>query len=919
MRLKGAIAVTVIVVAGLMSAAGVKAQNQGLFNERLLGAFTYRNLGPFRMQVRIADIDVPASPTKDHLYTMYVAPWIGGLFKTTNNGTTFEPVFDAQNNLSIGDVTSSPSNPDIVWVGTGDAFTSRSSYAGDGVYKSIDAGKTWKNMGLRDSHHIARIVIHPTNPNIVYVAAMGHLYSTNDERGVFKTTNGGESWEKVLYINEKVGVIDLVADPRNPAVLYAATYEKERLPWQIINGGPESGIYKTIDSGGTWKRLTGGLPSGKIGRIGLDIYLKNPDILYAVIENENTRDASAATPAGARGAGQGSGPAGRVTTIGGEVYRTENGGEVWKKMNADDYNVSPKGPYYFSQIRVDPGNDLNIFVTQDGFRHSTDGGKIWNASTAFPRMFGDFRTLWFDPENPLRMISGGDGGIAISYDGGKTSDAYSNMPLGSVYAIGVDMEDPYNVYAGLQDHEHWRGPSNGASGRITEQDWYALGNGDGIFTQVDPTDSRWLYTTREYGGHTRMDQKLGYTTNIQPQRPPGQPPYRWLWEPPIHISPHHSNVIYAGSQVLLRSTDRGDHWTEISPDLSTNDTAKIMPESEGGVPGGIPWFAISSISESPITAGIIWCGTSDGNVQVTRDDGATWTDVTSRITALGGRKDAYVSRVHASAHVAGRAYVSKSGYKFDDFRPFLYRTDDFGATWTSIAGNLPNQPINVVYEDKKNPDLLFVGNDTGVFVSINRGASWVKMNNNIPNVPVKDLLVHPRENDLVLGTYGRGLYITNITPLQEMNDGMLAEEVHLFAIKPTVQRITWQFGANDYLFGQRNVQTPNEPNGMVIRYYLKNQGSGSANIVITDAKGQEVARLRGNTAAGINTVLWTMRAQGVGRGRGSGGGGGNILDGWAPLGEYTVTIELGANKLTQKARITKMQGWSLGPAPQIIR
>ncbi len=264
MRLKGAIAVTVIVVAGLMSAAGVKAQNQGLFNERLLGAFTYRNLGPFRMQVRIADIDVPASPIKDHLYTMYVAPWIGGLFKTTNNGTTFEPVFDAQNNLSIGDVTSSPSNPDIVWVGTGDAFTSRSSYAGDGVYKSIDAGKTWKNMGLRDSHHIARIVIHPTNPNIVYVAAMGHLYSTNEERGVFKTTNGGESWEKVLYINEKVGVIDLVADPRNPAVLYAATYEKERLPWQIINGGPGSGIYKTIDSGGTWKRLTGGLPSGKM-------------------------------------------------------------------------------------------------------------------------------------------------------------------------------------------------------------------------------------------------------------------------------------------------------------------------------------------------------------------------------------------------------------------------------------------------------------------------------------------------------------------------------------------------------------------------------------------------------------------------------------------------------------------------------
>jgi len=919
MRLKNAIALVVMVVAGLASTVRVKAQNQGLFNERLLEAFTYRNLGPFRMQVRIADIAVPDAPAKDHLYSMYVAPWIGGLFKTTNNGTTFEPVFDAQNNLSIGDVTVAPSNSDIVWVGTGDAYTSRSSYAGDGVYKSIDAGKTWKNMGLKDSHHIARIVIHPTNPNIVYVATMGHLYSTNEERGVFKTTNGGESWEKVLYINEKVGIIDLVADPRNPAVLYAATYDKERLPWQMINGGPESGIYKTIDSGRTWKRLGGGLPSGKIGRIGLDIYLKNPDILYAVIENENTRDVSAAAPAGARGAGQGGGLGGRVATIGGEVYRTEDGGQVWKKMNADDYNVSPKGPYYFSQIRVDPGNDLNIFVTQDGFRHSTDGGKTWNAPTVFPRMFGDFRTLWFDPENPLRMISGGDGGIAISYDGGKTSDAYSNLPLGSIYAIGVDMEDPYNVYAGLQDHEHWRGPSNSASGRITEQDWFALGNGDGIFTQVDPTDSRWLYTTRQYGGHTRVDQKLGYTTNIQPQRAPGQPPYRFLWEPPIHISPHHGNVIYAGSQVLLRSADRGDHWTEISPDLSTNDTAKIMPESEGSVPGGIPWFAISSISESPITAGIIWCGTSDGKVHVTRDDGATWTDLTSKINALGGRKDAYVSRVHASAHVPGRAYVSRSGYKFDDFRPYLYRTDDFGATWTSIAGNLPNHPINVVYEDKKNPNLLFVGNDTGVFVSINRGASWVKMNNNIPNVPVRDLLVHPRENDLVLGTYGRGLYITNVAPLQEMNDTMLAEDVHLFEIKPTVQRIIWSFGANDYLFGQRNFQTPNEPNAMVIRYYVKNQGSGSANIVVTDAKGQEVARLQGKTGAGINTILWTMRAQGAGRGRGAGGGGGNILDGWAPLGEYTVTLELGGKKFTQSARITKMQGWSLGPVPQIIK
>jgi photosystem II stability/assembly factor-like uncharacterized protein len=919
MRIKGVLAATVIAVAGLASAAGVKAQNQSPFNERLLEAFTYRNLGPFRMQVRVADIAVPATPALDHLYTFYFVPWIGGVFKTTNNGTTFESLFDAQNNLSLGAVSVAPSNSNIVWVGTGDAFTSRSSYAGDGVYKSTDAGKTWKNMGLKDSHHIARVVIHPANPDIVYVAVMGHLYSTNAERGIFKTTNGGETWEKVLYLNDKVGAIDLILHPRNPAILYAATYEKERLPWQMINGGPGSGIHKSIDGGRTWNRLGGGLPTGKIGRIGLDIYLKNPEILYAVIENQNPRTVPLAPPPGSRGTGQGAGAPGRVATIGGEVYRTDDGGQNWKKMNADDYNVSPKGPYYFSQIRVDPGNDLNIFVTQDGFRHSIDGGKTWNAPPVFPRMFGDFRTLWFDPENPLRMISGGDGGIAISYDGGKTSDAYSNIPLGSVYMLGVDMEDPYNVYAGLQDHEHWRGPSNAASGRITEQDWFALGNGDGIYTQVDPTDSRWLYTTRQYGGHTRVDQKLGYTTNIEPRREPGKPPYRWLWEPPVHISPHRSNVIYIGSQVLLRSVDRGDHWTEISPDLSSNDTARIMPESEGGVPGGIPWFAISSISESPVTAGVIWAGTSDGKVQVTRDDGATWTDLSAKINAFGGRENAYISRVQASAHVAGRAYVAKSGYKFDDFRPFLYTTDDFGASWTSIAGNLPNQPINVVYEDPKNPNLLFVGNDTGIFVSIDRGARWVKMNNNMPNVPVRDMVVHPRENDLVLGTYGRGIYITNIAPLQEMNDAMLAEEVHLFAIKPVVQRVTWQFGANDYLFGQRNVQTPNEPNGMVIRYYLKNQAAGSANIIITDAKGQEVTKLPGKTSAGINTISWTMRAQGAGRGRGAGPGGATILEQWAPIGDYTVTLELGDKRLTQKARIAKMQGWSLGPSPQIIK
>jgi photosystem II stability/assembly factor-like uncharacterized protein len=900
-------------IAGLVfvASATAGARYQPPFDEHVTASFTYRNIGPFRMQARIASIAVPAAPVKDHLYTFYVAPWIGGVWKTTNNGTTFEPVFDTQDNLSIGAVSVAPSNANIVWVGTGDAFTSRSSYAGDGIYRSVDAGKTWTRKGLIDTQHIARVLVHPTDPNTVYVAAMGHLYSTNTERGVYKTTNGGDAWEKVLYLGENIGIIDLVMSPADSNVLYAATYDKTRLPWQMVNGGPGSAIYKTTNGGRSWDKLGGGLPTGRIGRIGLALYPRDPNILYAVIENENPRP-GATPPAGSRG----------VPTYGGQVYRTADAGSTWARMTANDYNVSPKGPYYFSQIFVDPANDQNLFVTQDGFRHSIDGGRTWNAPAVFPRMFGDVRTLWIDPENPDRMIQGSDGGIAISYDGGRTSDALSNMPLGSVYALSVDMEDPYNVYAGLQDHENWRGPSNGASGRITEQDWYAVGDGDGIFTVADPADSRWLYTTREYGAHERLDQKLGYRTNIQPRADPNQPPLRFLWEPPVVLSPRQSTVIYAGSQVLLRSEDRGDHWTAISPDLSTHPVDKILPESEGGVPGGIPWFAISTIAESPAAAGVIWAGTSDGNVQVTRNGGRSWTDVSSAVTVAGARRDAYVSRVVASAHVAGRAYVSKSGYKLDDFRPYLYRTDNFGATWQSIVGNLPNQPINVVVEDRRNANLLFVGNDTGVFVTIDGGSRWTKMNNNMPNVPIHDLVVHPREQDLVAGSYGRGIFITNIGPLQELTPAVLARDVHLFAIKPTVQRVTWSFGANDYLFGQRHLQTQNEPNGMVIRYYLRTAVVGRAEVVITDATGKEVARLPGPGADGINTVVWNTRvAAAGGRGRGAAPAqpGANALDQLMPLGDYTVTLSVAGQTVTTKGAIVKTQGWSIGASPQVIR
>lgn len=885
------------------------------FNEKLLSAFPYRNTGPFRMSARTSDIAVPDGP--DHLYTFYVGFWTGGLWKTTNNGTTFEPIFEKQDNLSIGAVSIAHSDPNTVWVGTGDAFTSRSSFAGDGVYKSTDAGQTWTNMGLRDTHHISRIRIDPTNPNNVYVASMGHLYSENSERGVFHSTDGGKTWQKSLYVDDKVGIIDMVMNPKNPKVLYAAAYDKKRLPWQMINGGTGSGIYKTVNGGTTWKRLEGGLPGGKIGRIGLDIYQKNPEIVYAIVENANT-----AKPVDPKGP--------RVPTMG-EIYRTADGGEHWVKMNPDNYNAMPKGPYYFTQIRVDPNNDQQIIVTGEPFRMSHDGGKTW-PSDIFKGMFGDFRTIWIDPEDSKRIMIGSDGGLAISYDSGKTSDSFGHIPVGEIYNVSYDMEEPYNIYAGLQDHEQWKGPSTGPMRfGTTPYDWVALGDGDGEYVQADTKDTRWVYSTREYGGHTRVDMKSGYEINIIPQPAPGEPDYRWLWTPPFVISPNDSKTIYAGAQRLLKSTDRGDHWTPISPDLSTNPADKIMRESETGLPGGIPWFSISTISESPLTPGLIWAGTSDGKVQMTRDGGTGWNDMTDKLTKLGARVDGYVTRVQASAHAAGRAYVSKSGYKFDDFKAYLYRTDDYGATWKSISAGLPDKPINVIFEDQKNPDLLFVGDDTGVFVTLDRGDHWVKMNNNMPNLPVFDITVQPRDRDLILGSYGRDFWITNISALEQLSSKVLAEDVHLFDTDPAVQRVTWCFGANDYFFGQRTAITPNKPSVMSIRYYLRD--AANAVVTIADADGKQVARLESKGQPGINTVDWNMNKpvvnSGNGRRRGGGGGGctangpgpgpAPVVDQLMPLGEYSITLDVAGKQFTQKARIKATQGWSMGLAPQTIR
>jgi photosystem II stability/assembly factor-like uncharacterized protein len=858
----------------------------------VLNAMTFRNIGPFRTAAWVTDVAVPETPLHDHLYTIYAASRSGGLWKTTNAGTTWTNISDTVGAAAVGSVAVAPSNPSVVWMGAGDQANARSSYSGKGVFKSTDAGATWQFMGLPDSHHIARIVIDPTNPDVVYVAAIGHLFSKNAERGVFRTRDGGKTWKKALYVNDGVGAIDLVINRKTPATLYAAMYDKDRRPWQIVESGPESAVYKSEDGGEKWTKLAGGLPTGKIGRIGLDIYQKNPLILYALLENQNQRpgsegrEVSATSPLAAG-------------IIGNELYRTDDGGKTWKKVT--DVNVAGgKAPYSFNQIRVNPHDDRTVIVTSDSMFRSRDGGRTWD-SDFFRGVFGDFRAMWWDPQDKDRIILGSDGGVSVSVDGGKTGDYFPNMGVGEVYAIGVDMDDPYNVYGGLQDHDSWKGPSNGPTGRITLENWVTVGPGDGMYNVVDPTDSRWVYNTRELNQMGRLDQRTGVRTPIAPSRAQGQPRLRYNWIAPIALSPHNPKIVYAGAQVLFRSLNQGDTWEEISPDLTTNDPDKIGRN--------VPFCTITSISESPLKPGTIWVGTDDGKVQLTVNHGGAWTDLTPALTAAGAPADRWVSRVFASPFDAGTAFVSKSGFRNDDFTPYLYKTADGGKTWTAITGNLPAAPINVVVQDRKAKDLLIVGNDAGVFVSIDGGARWTQLKANLPTVAVHDLTIHPRENDLVLGTYGRAFWTGDSTLLQELSAKVLDEPAHLFDIEPRARYGFGTQGMNYHLFGDKYLEVPNEPEALVIHYTLKADASSAAKITVKDLSGKVVREIEGPAKAGLNRALVPL-AGGGGRGFGGGGGaGGGRGRGGAPavapltVGDYTVTVDVGGQTLIKPARV----------------
>ncbi len=889
------LALAVVIFAGDLAAQTLSPE--------VLKAFSFRAIGPTRQSGRFTDFAVPALEP----WTIYASTGSGGLWKSVNNGQSWESIFDNQSIISIGDIAVAASNPNIVYVGSGEANTSRSTYWGDGVYKSTDAGKTWTNVGLKDSHHIGRMVIHPKIPDIVYVAALGHLYSENDERGVFKTIDGGKTWTKSLDIKvagKAIGAVDIVMDPKKPETLYAATYDKERKPWTFNLGGPGSAIYKTIDAGKTWTKMTTGLPTGMLGRIGLDISLKNPLVLYANIENANKLKMSDADRLKELREGKSS-----AGMIGEEIYRTDDGGKTWKKVN--EKNPVGGGPgYYYMDIRIDPADVNHAYVLSVGVLETKDGGKTW--ASAF-RFGGDNHALWIDPINSKHMILGYDHGMGITYDGGKNWYHPDELPLAQFYAVGLDNHVPYNVYGGLQDNGSVRGPSSKRGGRpIVFEDWQTVGGGDGMYNVVDPVTNRYLYNESQFGAIARTDLYTGESKSIRNR----DDSLRYNWTAPILVSPHDPNVIYHAANRLMKSTSRGDAWEFVSADLTTNDKSKLTVDGKGG-DGNIQYCTISTIDESPIVRDLLWVGTDDGNVWVTKDGGKNWTKLNDNIK---GNPGVWVSRVEASHHAPGTAYVTYTGLRNDDFRAFLYKTTDYGQTWTSIVGNLPAKTINVIREDPKNPNLLFVGAEFGLYVSLDGGKIWNDMKG-IPTQVVYDLQIHPRDGELVVATHGRGIYIADISALEQVNDKVLGESLYLFDIKPAVKWMMRIGGVS----ASTNFNGPSNPNGVVVTYYQKAAATGEITVQVLKGARVVAENKKAPNAAGINKLVWNMRMDAVtipgvtaapqaGRGFGGGGMGGRggaaepalpTFGGVTPAepGEYTVVITAGGKTLSKTAVI----------------
>ncbi len=843
-----------------------------------LSSMKWRPVGPANMGGRVADIAVdPRSP-----YTYYVALGTGGLMKTTDNGTTWQGVFEKEAVASIGAVAVAPSDPNVVWVGTGEANGRNSSSWGDGVYRSGNGGSTWTNTGLRDSHAVARLVIHPTDPNVVYAAALGHLWGYNAERGVFKTSDGGRSWTHSLKIDERVGCVDLVMDPSNPQVLYAAMYHRLRTPWSFVSGGTNGGVYKTADAGRTWRRLGGGLPS-HTGRIGLDVSRSDPRIVFAVIESDD---------------GGQSGIDDFKSRAGG-VFRSEDAGESWKRVNP----LTPRS-FYFSQIRVDPGDWKRVYVLGFLVHVSDDGGLTFRDDGA-PAVHVDHHAMWIDPRNTDHLLLGNDGGVYASYNRGRTWDFHNNMAAGEFYRITVDHGRPYRIAGGLQDNFNWIGPSATRSpDGITNADWRSLGGGDGFYVAIDPTDPDVVYAEAQQGYAYRLNLRTGQRTPIRPEPKEGSAAFRFHWAAPLLLSPHDPTVLYLGGNRVFKLTERGDRWAAISPDLSAQDPNKILTVGSGAENHG----TVYALAESPLKPGILWAGTDDGRLWLTRDDGASWADLTASLLRTGGKvlpsPGLWISRIEASHHAEGTAYVAIDGHTSDLFAPFAFATDDFGRTWSAIAGDLPAAgPVKVVREDPRNRSLLFAGTEFGIFASFDRGRRWTKLDSGLPTVAVDDILVHPRDRDLVIATHGRSLYVLDdIGPLQELSAEAAVRPLHLFSSRGALQ---FQLLPEGAMWSKRIFTAPNPPFGAFIDYFVRDLTGEQASIVVADPSGATIRKLTGPAVPGVNRVVWDLGPEkdplwdfGTPSGQPR----------LVPPGTYTVTVSVGGASESRKVEVQAVPG-----------
>jgi photosystem II stability/assembly factor-like uncharacterized protein len=721
----------------------------------------WNHLGPTNVSGRCTDIAVVAPKGKN--YTIYVATASGGLWKTVNEGTTWEPVFDQGPSTAIGDITIAPSNPEVVWIGTGEANIFRSSQAGCGVYKSTDGGKTWQHMGLVDTSTIPRIVIHPENPDIVYVAASGHEWTDNQERGVYKTTDSGKNWEKVLFIDEKTGAIDLVMDPSDSNTLYAATWQRIRLKWNDPRNFPNysgSGIYKTTDAGKTWKPINNGLPEAQYrGRIGIDICRSKPNVLYAFIDNyEISREPTEQEKANVYGL-----PSSGIIK-GATLYRSDDNGETWKlvapttpEMKSLMERHSGTYGWVFGQVRVDPNDENTVYIMGVPLSISKDGGKTFRS--IWREIHVDHHGLWIDPDNSNYLVDVNDGGIVISYDGGKTWRQFTrNLPVCQFFNIAYDMAEPFHVYGSMQDHGSYRAVVDLSKGRdqIPAVEFERAPGGEGSSHAIDPANPNIVYSASFYGRITRADLTLPQREGIKdllPRQYENEPRLRGQWLAPFIISPHNNETIYHGMQYLFRSFTRGDIWEQISPDLTYNIPTEM---------GDIPYHTIFAISESPLRYGLVYVGTDDGKVHVTKDRGKTWQEI---MNGLPYQK--WVSRIVASAFDLGTVYMTQNGKRDDDFTPYVWKSTDYGKTWLSIAGNIPLGPVNVIREDPVDKNILYVGTDMGVYLTKDGGKTWNVLGANLPSTYVHDLIIHPRDNIIVIATHGRGMWAIDANPINQ--------------------------------------------------------------------------------------------------------------------------------------------------------